>query len=290
MSEKVYVAIPAYRDGELAATLSDLLEQADSPENLRVVVAWQYAKGEKLPRKIRAHRNVEIIAIPAEESRGPNWARTLLQDRYDGEPLTLLLDSHHRFVKSWDRIALGMFERLKKTVAKPILTGYLPSYDPRRDPRGRMREVLKIYPLRRTDGLLTHLTSYRVTLWRTLRAPIPAAFLSLHFMLAEGGFHREIRMDPEIYFFGDEVFTGLRAYTHGYDLYHPHKILGWHLYDRVTRVTHWDDHENWRRAESLSFEKMHAIVSRQVGTSLLGSLRSVGDYEEHIGTQLVTES
>lgn len=291
MPRKVFVAIPAYRDRELTATLLDLFAKASSPEDLRVVVAWQFAKGETLPRKIRDHKNIEIFAIPSEESLGPNWARRLLQDQYGGEAFTLLLDSHHRFIQGWDEMALRMFDGLKKTVAKPILTAYLPSYDPDRDPKGRMRELLKIYPLRRTDGLLTHLTGHRLTLWRTLRSPVPAAFASLHFLLAEGSFHHEIRFDPDIYFFGDEVFAGLRAYTYGYDLYHPHKILGWHLYDRATRATHWDDHSDWHRAESLSFRKMRDIIAGQIRPhGILGSLRTVRAYEEHIGTELIKKS
>ena len=50
----------------------------------------------------------------------------------------------------------------------------------------------------------------------------------------------ELAIDPSIYFFVDEIAISLRAYTLGYDLFHPHRILGWHLYNRSTRVTHWD--------------------------------------------------
>ena len=39
MFSKIFVAIPAYRDQELAATLLDLFAKANSPEDLRVVVA-----------------------------------------------------------------------------------------------------------------------------------------------------------------------------------------------------------------------------------------------------------
>ena len=287
-NRRTFVAIPAYRDRELPATLLDLFAKAKSPGHLRVVVAWQFGRGETLPKGVRRLKNLEIIPIPAEESLGPNWARRMLQDRYDGEEFTLLLDSHHRFVRGWDETVLGMFEGLKKTSPKPIVTAYLPSYDPGREPRGRMRELLKIYPLHRTSGMLTHLTGRRVALWRTLRRPIPAAFLSLHFLFAEGTIHREILFDPEIYFFGDEVLTGLRAFTHGYDLFHPHKILGWHLYDRTTRTPHWDDHSNWREAESLSFRKMRDILGGQIRRrGFLASVRSVRDYEKHIGTKLI---
>jgi hypothetical protein len=288
MSSRIFVAIPSYRDRELPATLLDLVAKAKWPGNLRIVVAWQFGRGETLPRSVRTLKNVEIIPVPADQSLGPNWARRMLQDRYDGEEFTLLLDSHHRFVPGWDQAAREMFDGLRKICAKPILTAYLPPYDPARDPRGRKREVLKIYPLHRTSGLLTHLTGRRLALWRTLRAPVPAAYASLHFLFAEGSLHREILFDPEIYFFGDEVFTGLRAFTHGYDLYHPHRILGWHLYDRATRTPHWDDHAEWRLAESLSFEKMRAILSGKVHShGLFASVRSVRAYEKHIGTSLI---
>ena len=288
MSSKTFVAIPSYRDRELAPTILDLIAKAKWRSDLRIVVAWQFGRDETLPRAVRTIKNIEIIPIPAAESLGPNWARRAIQDRYDGEEFTLLLDSHHRFVKGWDKTTREMFDGLKKRCAKPILTAYLPPYDPKREPLGRKREVLKIYPLRRTSGLLTHLTGRRVALWRTLGAPIPAAYSSLHFLFAEGCLHREILFDPDIYFFGDEVLTGLRAFTHGYDLYHPHKILGWHLYDRTTRTPHWDDHAEWRHAESLSFEKMRGIVTGKVqGNGLLGSSRSVRAYEEYIGTKLI---
>jgi hypothetical protein len=235
--------------------------------------------------------NLEVIPIPAAHSRGPNWARQILQSQYRGEAFTLLLDSHHRFVRGWDTKLLKMYSDLKaRGCKKPLITAYLPAYDPRREPHGRGREVLKIYPLRRTDGLLTHLTGHPVTLWKWLKSPIVAEYLSLHFLFADGVFNREILFDPEIYFFGDEVLTGLRAYTWGYDMFHPHRVLGWHLYDRATRVPHWDDHEEWHGSELESFRKMH-----QVATGLrrlpgyLADTRTIGDYESHLGLRLVED-
>src|SRR5579863_4967873 len=99
VSDRIFVAIPAYRDSELPATLIDMFRKAKCPERLRVVVAWQFARRETLPKEVCRLKNLEIIAIRSEESRGPNWARRLIQQRYDGESFTLLLDSHHRFVK-----------------------------------------------------------------------------------------------------------------------------------------------------------------------------------------------
>ena len=284
----LFVAIPAYRDRDLPATLLDLYAQASRPERLRVVVAWQHGPRERLSTRVRNLPNLTILPSPAATSRGPNWARRLLQQQYGGEPYILLLDSHHRFVSGWDQLALGMLRDLTRVSAKPLLTAYLPPFTPATDPRGRGRTVRKIYPLRRSSGLLTHLTGHPVTLWRWLKAPIPAHYASLHFLLAEGRFLKDVPFEPGVYFFGDEVLTGLRAFTHGYDMFHPHRILGWHAYSRATRVPHWDDHDGAVEAEEMTFALIRAAISN--GTRrhrLLGTVRSVSDYENYIGRKLL---
>ncbi len=284
----LFVAIPAYRDRDLPATLLDLYARATRPERLRVVVAWQHGPRERLPKRVGELPHLTILASPAAASRGPNWARRLLQQRYRGEAYILLIDSHHRFVPGWDQLAIGMLDDLKRVSPKPLLTAYLPPFNPATDPRGRGRSVRKIYPLRRSDGLLTHLTGHRVTLARWLTAPIPAHFASLHFLLAEGRFFDDVPFEPAVYFFGDEVLTGLRAFTHGYDMFHPHRILGWHAYSRATRVPHWDDHDGAVEAEEMSFALIRETVSgRTRRQRLLGAVRSVRDYEKYIGHKLL---
>lgn len=288
MKANLFVAIPAYRDSDLSATLLDLYSRASKPEALRVVVAWQHGPGERLPNRVRDLPNLAILPSAAASSQGPNWARRLLQQRYRHEPYILLLDSHHRFVSGWDQLAIGMLNDLKRVSPKPLLTAYLPPFNPETDPRGRGRSVRKIYPLRRSNGLLTHLTGHPVTLWRWLTSPIPAHFASLHFLLAEGRFFDEVPFEPGVYFFGDEVLTGLRAFTHGYDMFHPHRILGWHAYSRATRVPHWDDHDGAVEAEEMSFALIRETVSGRTGRKrLLGAVRSVNDYEKYIGRKLL---
>lgn len=137
-------------------------------------------------------------------------------------------------------------------------------------------------------GLLTRLTSYPVPLWKKISKPVPADFISLHFLFADGVFNEELTMDPEIYFFGDEVVVSLRAYTLGYDLFHPHKILGWHAYQRQTRTTHWNDHQNWTRQEIRSLNKIKRIYSGKfIYPSNKKQFRTVADYEDYIQCKLI---
>jgi hypothetical protein len=64
--------------------------------------------------------------------------------------------------------------------------------------------------------------------WETLTEPIPSRFYSAHFCFTLGQFTKEVSHDPEFYFHGEEISIAVRAFTHGYDLFHPHKLVIWH--------------------------------------------------------------
>jgi hypothetical protein len=280
--------MPAYRDSELEMTLRDLYSKAEHPNRLRTAVLWQRAPDESLSAEVRSLRGLEIIDVGFSESRGPNWARAQLQKGWREEPLTLLLDSHHRFARGWDSAIVSMYDRLKASgVENPILTAYLPSYDPRREPGARRKRPYRIYPLQREQGVLTRLTSYPIPYWTALDEPVPAHFVSLHFLLAEGRFNDQVAFDPEIYFFGDEILTGLRAYLAGYDLYHPHRVVGWHSYSRASRVGHWDDHTEWASQHEDSILKMRRLFLGVDGHAATNGGRTVMGYEELIMVPLV---
>jgi hypothetical protein len=290
MKDRVFVQIPAYRDSELLATLEDLMRTAERPQRLRVAVAWQYGEGE-VGHEVALRRwdNVELKKIPAARSQGCNWARSLLQQDWDGEEYTLFLDSHHRFAPGWDEQVVRLYQECKaRGVPKPILTGYLPPYDPANDPAGRTHSIFKMHVLGRHQGMLFRLTGHEISRWKALVEPVPAQFASLHFLFAAGTFNREVPFDPSVYFFADEVAIALRAFTSGYDLFHPHRVLGWHLYDRLTRTTHWADHPGWRRQNEASCRRLRELFSGTLGGRYgLGEARRLVDYEAFVGMKLI---
>ncbi|MFC4785586.1 GlcNAc-transferase family protein [Nocardioides sp. MAHUQ-72] len=283
--------VPEYRDRELDPTLEDLFAKASRPERLRVAVLSQRAADDPAVRVPPARAGaVEVLHVAADDSRGPNWARRCLQARYDGEEYALLIDSHLRFVPGWDRIAVTMLEQLRSHCEAPVLTAYLPAYRPG-SPRQVARSPYKIYPYGRQGGVLTRLTSFPLSGWERLEAPIPAEYLSLHFALAPGAIVAEVPHDPEIYFFGDEVAYGARAFTHGWDLFHPHRVVGWHAYDRASRTPHWDDHPEWGDLHRSTLGRLHGLFTGDpVLDQWRGRVRSMGDYERHIMTRLVQPS
>lgn len=288
MKPRIYIQIPAYRDSELQPTLYDMMQQAARPEQLRIGIAWQYDEGrERLDFSFIEKHKMEVIKIPASQSKGCNWARSLLQEKWNGEKYTLFLDSHHRFVPGWDEQVIDMYESLRSRSQKPILSAYLPVYDPFNDPSGRGHAPLKICFHERRKGMAFRLNSKEMK--SPLNEPFAAHFTSLHFLFAEGAINKDIQFDPSIYFFADEIAVALRAYTKGYDLFHPHTILGWHLYDRATRVTHWADHAGWRKQMEASEERLFRLYRGYItGRFGVGLQRSVKNYEDYIGMSLIS--
>ena len=265
---------------------------AERPGRLRVAVVWQYGKDElELERTLRSFPQVELTKIPARYSSGCNWARSLSQRHWKGERFTLFLDSHHRFAPGWDVTLISWHEALRRQgVARPVLTGYLPRYSLHDEPTGREHAVLNLEVHERYDGLIYRLIGHQVPEADQLTKPIPGRFASLHCLFAEGRFNDDVPFDPNIYFFADEVAIALRAYTHGYDLFQPHRVIGWHLYDRSTRGTHWDDHSDWFRQNALSQARLRALYRGDLrGPHGIGTRRSIAAFEAHIGTALIEQ-
>ncbi len=93
---------------------------------------------EKRTIELEVKDNVKSLKAQYKEAKGACWIRNLIQQQYKGETYTLQLDSHHRFVKDWDELVVGMLKQLQeKGHKKPLLTGYISSFDPDNDPAGR---------------------------------------------------------------------------------------------------------------------------------------------------------
>jgi hypothetical protein len=288
VKNEIFVQIAAYRDPQLVHTLDSLFDQARHPDRLRVRVCWQHASGEALPSRHLGRDAVEIDAIDYRRSKGANWARRRVQRHWRGEAYSLIIDSHLRFARHWDSKAIAMLEGRRSFGAEhPVITAYPPDFDPDIYPRKRSWAPLKIYKEAYIDGLLVHFAGHRLALWQWLDAPIPAQFLALGFLFSDGIFNRDIPLDPNIYFFGDEVTTGLRAYCHGYDFFHPHRVLAWHVYDRGRRRCHWQDHGDWQIRDRSSLARVDRILGGYGYRHYpIGDRRSPTDYETEIGMPL----
>ena len=289
----IFIQIASYRDPQLLPTLKDMLDKADHPENLRIGICWQHSQDDKwdnLDEYLNDNR-FRIIDINYSESKGVCWARNSVQQVYDGEKYTMQLDSHHRFVHHWDTELINMIEFLQnKGYKKPLLTGYIPSFDPDNDPQARVMEPWKMnFDRFIPEGAVFFLPA-SFDSWDSKEEPLPARFYSAHFCFTVGEFAQEVQHDPDYYFHGEEISIAVRAYTHGYDLFHPHKVVCWHEYTRKGRKKQWDDDPKWSHKNDkchLKNRKLFEMDGEQrdvdFGKYGFGTERSLNDYEKYSG-------
>lgn len=304
--ETIFVQIASYRDPELVPTVLDLFETAAEPDNLKVYICWQHDDFENL-NILKSYGNVEIIDIPFYESKGACWARNQIQRRYDGEKYTLQLDSHHRFVSGWDTELKTMYSQCKSFGSeKPLITAYLPAFDPFNPKEEYEMVPWKMDFSKFLEEGAAFLVPHGIDNYKELSAPISSRFYSAHFAFTDGKFCEEVSHDPEYYFFGEEISIAVRAFTNGYDLYHPHKVLAWHEYTRSARLRHWDDHNvskqnikgiknSWWERDLLSQKRNRVLFGMETDNSItikdkynFGKVRSLEDYERYAGIKFKT--
>lgn len=291
----IYVQIASYRDPELIPTLHSLLDNAKHPHLLTICVAHQADKKDKWDtlEEFKNDNRFIIIDIPAKESKGTCWARHQIQRFYDNQQYTLQLDSHHRFAQNWDETCINMLRELQiKGNPKPILTTYLPSYSPKNDPKDRVHSAWGMAFDKFTPKGMVFFRPYYFK--KGIISPVLSRFFSGHFVFTLGKFCTEVPYDPYLYFHGEEISMAARAYTSGYSLYHPDKIVAWHEYTREGRNKHWEDVKEWTRLDDSSQKRVRDLlgIDNQKCTPCtkkallgynLGGQKSLKAYEDYAG-------
>lgn len=332
MSNTIFVQIASYKDPQLLPTLKNITENAHDPQNLKITVCWQHGEEENIEdfldfgidvKDIVEYTHTEtdgsestfevlntkfndadikFISVDYTKTRGTCWARNLIQQFYNSEKYTLQLDSHHRFVENWDTLVIDMLESLREESKKPILTGYIPSFNPDNDPSERSKTPYETnFDRFIPEGAVFFIPS-AVDNWKELDKPFKARFFSAHFAFADGDFALNVQHDPDYFFHGEEISLAVRAFTHGYDLYTPHRIVAWHEYTRDGRTKVWDDHttiakktkgieKDWIERNNICHKRNRILFgmdgedSNQIdfGKYGFGNVRTLREYEEYAG-------
>lgn len=301
--EKIFVSIASYRDPQTAYTIKDLIAKAKNKKSIIIGVCLQHEKNEIILPK---YDNLKILEYNWRESQGTCWARHNIQKfLYEDENYYFQLDSHHRFCENWDSILIDTTKKLKEKYDKPIIGGYCPAYKPDKDSDLENRPMkISCFPDFSTSGdlmFVPRVINNHESI-NNKESVIPARFLSGHFIFAENSFCYDCLYDPNLYFRGEELTLSARAYTHGYDMFHPTQSIVWHEYIRKKQIKHWDDHtrkngfvtDSNKRADLakerarylLGIEKNNKIKFGRYG---LGNKRQLHEYELYCGLSFSTK-
>jgi hypothetical protein len=286
-SDRIFISLASYRDAQLVPTIQDCIQKADFPDRLRIGVCQQREADEPaIP--FASDPRIKVLDVSWRDTRGACWARSEAMRLWDGEEWYLQIDSHCRFASGWDTMLICSMNGVKS--AKPIISTYGCAFTPERN------TLLTGDPLQvgfrdfSSDGIPCF-TPAPIPYWRTLQRPLRARFLAAGFLFAQGRFAKEIPYDPEIYFLGEEITLSLRAFTSGYDLFHPCEPIIWHEYKRLQAPKHWADHvaskgiqREWHQLDANSKSKVKQLLTGHYeGPFGLGTVRTLKEYESYAG-------
>jgi hypothetical protein len=226
----IFISIASYRDPLLVPTIKDALAKAAHPDDLRFGICWQHGP-EEGPPPFTGDSRFRILDVPYPQSRGICWARAEIMKLFDSEAWFLQLDAHHRFVQDWDVKLIVQAARTGSP--KPLLTAYAPHFQPddpssyRRPPvrRTGSAELSRIHPRRQRDPLFQ---TGRSPTGRSVPSPVRGPFVSGHMLFAPGSVAANVPYDPHLNYSGEEITLAVRAFTSGYDIFHPTEMILWH--------------------------------------------------------------
>lgn len=311
---EIFVSIASYRDPELIPTLRDITASAARPQRLHIVVCWQ-DDGDLTPFSLAGFRRLNQGASEEEDtaefefqgaritllcrhyylSEGACWARHLAETRFRHQDYFLQIDSHCRFARHWDLKMIAMLRSLLSQSPRPILSAYPPGYQPGEDEQRQHFVNRMIFREFTREGIpMAGSKSFQGT------QPLRGSYLAGGFIFTVGRFVTDVPNDPQIFFAGEEIAMSLRAFTCGYDVYHPHQPLLWHYYQRAESPKIWQDHDNcarecgsvsesWWQRDQRSKRRITTLLGlnpdhpEPLGPYGIGNVRTVREFEYQSG-------
>lgn len=283
-NEKIFVSIASYRDPQIQKTIDSCIDNADSKDDLRIVVCDQWGNS---PEEVRPQPqyNVEIIRVNHRSSLGCCWARGIIQKKYEDEKYYLQIDAHSRFKAGWDTFYKSSLNTLKESgVDKPVLSSALPAFDYDKD-RNYDGFVSKRNTVLTTGYFLEEsLAIKKHAIYSESECPIRMPWLQAGFIFSYGSMVKEIPYNQKLFFNGEEDDLSIRLFTNGYDIYSTMSNLIGHDYSKRNR--YWNDFtgtgpKGWWKLELQSRDQLKKLTENKIiGNCSLGNKRSLKEFEE----------
>jgi hypothetical protein len=271
----IFVQCASYRDPALRHTIQSAFKNASKPERVSFGICWQGHLNE-----LRSHLSSKyfnksrIVLIKAEETKGIGYARHKAQNMFENEEYTLQIDSHMHFLPHWDEMCINMLRQCPSE--KPLLTTYLTDHTKEEEPMcfrlgAENISATKNVVIVGASGIMQE------------KKPIKGILASAHFVFSRSELYDDCPIDPRMQFLYEETLIAPRAYTNGWDIYHPHLAPLQHRWNRSYRRTNWQD-INTATLESRGESVYNRVISGEIkGKYGMGNVRNFSNYERYSG-------
>lgn len=253
----IHVLAASYRDRLCGRTLHNAFQHAKNPNRVYIRVIEQTEPNSDLvddagcfehycekynPNCQEYKDQVRIVPVNSKESKGPTWARSKLSAMIhwdyvhrnispdlDFQPVQLndfcmQIDSHMDFSDNWDVELVDMFHMTENDYA--VLSTYVTDIEANNQDPTNVPHLCMVQFTSSIRNWGTKECNFLIK--PKLTNAMWGAGLSFHRCHAE----LNVPVDPYLdnVFDGEEGSRGIRFFTHGYDVYTPHRVLVTHDY------------------------------------------------------------
>jgi hypothetical protein len=244
---KIFVSVASYRDSQCPITIEELINKSDKPENLVIVVCQQNNDKEDIEcinnNLNKKGATIKLIIMDYMNARGPTFARYLIQQEWQGEQYYLQIDSHTRFVDSWDTKCINELNKVinKTSNNKICLSNYVSTYDINTNQLNNksLRNYMYISEIDKNDGFPRFYSQFI----DKLDEPKKSYGWSGCFSFSLSNIINDVPYEPysPFIFFGEEMDMLARLISSGWKIYVPSIPICFTTFDRTYRKTFWEN-------------------------------------------------
>lgn len=254
----IFVQIGSYHDEELLPTIKNMIDTSSGDNIINFGIHNSFYKFPIFTdddlKSINKNNKISVKSSAFPNNLGMGVSRYIANNFYDGEKYYLQTDSHMRFCNDWDNILIENHNTLTEDYGfnKLIISSY-PSHYSYEKLNKEMSKVDNIYYSNPGHGrrividkgseiesFFNDILNLNIDL-KKLKYFIGNTYVSGAYIFTSGEFH-SIIPNKQILHRYDEMLTGFRAYTHGYDVMPPRWEYCYHLYRHSIPSSH-DDPE-----------------------------------------------
>lgn len=290
----IFISIAAYKDKLLPITINEAYSKAKFKDNLVFGIFEQNIESASINlNEFEFKSQIRYKRVDPETTKGVCWARKNVQNMYNGETYYFQIDAHTLFDQDWDEYFIDNLKELKQYHSKPIITAYPANFN--QDTFEKVEYKPNTVAIVSTDNDLGRAERFIeigfCPPWGNPNYPaehriVHGYHLGACCIFAEGSFVNDVPYDDSIFFGGEEPVLTLRAWTHGYNIFHIGNLKVYHCWGKnyggiVLRDIRTEDSKSYVLQAKDYIKQI--INGEIVGKYGLGNQRTIQQYIDYSG-------
>lgn len=228
----IFVSLASFNEEDLLSTMQNAIATARYPNRIKFGVFYHNTENQFEDLSMYTGR---VHVSKSKTMLGVGLSRSLANQFYSNEDYYLQIDAHTIFDNWWDQRLIEELEVIKKTVDKPVISYYLPSWFRLEDDSVELEKrtfnstLVWDHDQMNTSYWDIPIMNTSPVDWSKEQNVFKRHYgIAAQFIFADGNFCQEMLPDEQIMFYGEEPTLALRCFAAGYKIFVTMNSYMWH--------------------------------------------------------------